>query len=118
MLPGFHIEKFDVDLSGIEGAIEKNIPQATKTLMSIILDDSNFFIPKDTGALERSGRVDYDTLEIVWDIIYARRLYFGEGMQIRRNTNPAASPQWFEKARAEHEDNWLDIFGQVLTEGF
>lgn len=91
-----------------------------------ILSDCADFVPYETGALRRSGRVDEgsDKVSVTWGgdedtSRYARVQYFGVGLSHDTAANHANAPRarhhWFEGARAEREQAWRDMFAREFT---
>jgi hypothetical protein len=74
-----------------------------------VLKDSNFFIPKQEGYLERSSllhsRIGEGHLE--WNTPYARRLYYNPQYNFSKDVNPNAQGLWFEAAKALHKEEWV-----------
>ena len=91
-----------------------DVRKAQYLLAEQALKDSNFYIPKDTGALEVSSRIREDGEEISWNTPYARRLYYGVNFNFSTDVNPNARALWFEYAKARHMGDWLKIMGKVL----
>jgi len=97
------------------GMIESKVLEATKkaqfALDQQVLKDSNFFIPKDTGELERSS-IRFSKLgegHIEWNTIYARRLYYNPQYNFSHDINPNAMGLWFEEAKARNVMDWVRI---------
>lgn len=110
--------------------LDKNIREAQKKLDMQVLADANFYIPQQQGALLGSGHIVKDG-EISWNTPYAHYQYEGElylatngsswaqkherkyptGMPLKQGTeiNPLASNHWFEKAKEQNLDQWVDI---------
>lgn len=84
------------------GAAQKKIDQE-------VLKDSNYFIPKDTGELERSSIRASQIGEgvIKWDTPYSRRLYYNPQYNFSGETNPNAQGLWFEAAKAMFLVDWV-----------
>lgn len=78
---------------------------------------ANTYIPKKTGALENSMRVEStgkNSAQIIWnprDIKtgeeYAKKVYWLPQSSINRKINPLASSMWFHFAKAAHFKEWL-----------
>jgi hypothetical protein len=97
------------------GMIESKVLEATKkaqfALDQQVLKDSNYFIPKDTGELERSS-IRFSKLgegHIEWNTIYARRLYYNPHYNFSHDINPNAMGLWFEEAKARNVVDWTRI---------
>lgn len=80
--------------------------RAQKALDSQALKDSNYYIPKQEGFLERSGlgSVPGSGL-LIWAASYAKRMYHFGGTPSKK-VNPNASVKWFERARAIRAKAW------------
>jgi hypothetical protein len=106
-LPGV---KVAFDRAGARARIEKRISQAQAILDGQVMKDSNYFIPKRDGDLEKSvlGSQLGSGL-LVWAIEYARKLYHGVGFRFSKDVNPNASPKWFERAKAQFKDKWVKL---------
>lgn len=74
------------------------------------LFDSNRFIPKDSGDLERSGRIEEKEgfTVFTWRARYARRLYYST-TSLRLTVNPDASHAWFDLAKTNFLGQWIKI---------
>ena len=91
----------------------KNVTDmAEKVLAERILFDSNRFIPKDSGDLERSGRVESQNF-ISWNSCYAKEQYYATSMP-RRSVNTNASRRWVEVATKLERENWLKAMISIL----
>lgn len=100
-----------VDAPAIEGKVIEATQKAQFALDQQVLKDSNFYIPKDTGELERSGirfsRPGEGHIE--WNTPYARRLYWNPQYEFSTDVNPNARGVWFEEAKARHVTDWARI---------
>lgn len=122
--------------------IERNIREAQKLLNEQVVADSDPFVPFQQGALRGNviypdgiygGLIEYNTL-------YAHYQYYGEvygpnipirdsegnivgwysppskqptGKDLTYHT-PGTSDHWFEKAKAEHKDEWVRLVKQTM----
>lgn len=100
-----------VDAPAIEGKVMEATEKAQFALDQQVLKDSNFYIPKDTGELERSSirfsRPGEGHIE--WNTPYARRLYYNPQYNFSKQPNPNSSGLWFEEAKARHVRDWARI---------
>ncbi|MEN1938974.1 minor capsid protein [Paenibacillus sp. 102] len=100
-----------LDTQAIEGKVLEATEKAQFTLDQQVLKDSNFYIPKDTGELERSSLRFSRPGEghIEWNTPYARRLYWNPQYNFSQDVNPNARGLWFEEAKARHVTDWARI---------
>lgn len=89
----------------VEKTVEWSIPEVSQAF----LDDSNYYLPMDTGDLKRSSIIwsDFDTGHLEWRTPYARRLFYNPQYNFSTDTNPNASGLWAEKAKKENEKKYL-----------
>jgi hypothetical protein len=105
--------KFDVDVRVNESKLKRKAESAHKAaqmqLDQDVLKDSNYFIPKETGELERSGirHTKPGTGQVVWKTAYAKRLYYNPQYNFSKDVNPNARGLWFEAAKSLHKKDWL-----------
>lgn len=100
--------KFDFDenkaITKLEGVTEK----AQFLLDQQVLKDSNFFIPFDSGDLEKSGVIASGGGEVQWSTPYAKRQYYEDNNK-SKDSNPNARYKWFEFAKASKLKVWEAI---------
>lgn len=99
------------DLNKITSKLEKGSENAMLILSSQVLQDSNYYIPKRDGFLETSSLIHsrLEDGELVWNTIYARRLYWNPQYNFSKDVNPNAKGLWFEHAKSEHIRQWEDV---------
>lgn len=101
------------DKSKLKAKINTAASSGQRALAQQILKDSNFFIPKDEGTLERSGVIATDASFVSWNTPYARAQYHGLPNK-STDMNPNASMKWFEVARSRYLPVWIKIFKAVM----
>jgi Minor capsid protein len=106
------------ELGGIRETVNDAIKAGQKQLDQEVLKGSNYFIPKDTGELERSGvrASQIGKGKIVWDTPYARRLYYNPQYNFSRDSNPNAQGLWFEAAKARFFSDWVRMTQQIVNQ--
>lgn len=92
----------------ISDRLKKNTRRIQANLDALIMGDSNFFIPKKTGTLEKSSIINTQIGSgvIVWRTPYARAQYYGDNLDHSRQLNPNACSRWFEAAKARWLEKW------------
>lgn len=107
-----------MDTQAIESKVLKATEKAQFALDQQVLKDSNYFIPKDTGELERSsirfsrpgeGHIEYNTP-------YARRIYYGVDFNFSKDVNPNARALFFEEAKARNVRDWARLVEQTIKD--
>lgn len=105
--------KVNFDTSKLKRKQENSRNDAQFNLDNQVLKDSNFFIPKQEGYLEKSGilhsRIGKGHIE--WKTPYARRLYYNPQYNFSKDVNPNAQGLWFEAAKAIHKKDWAEVAG-------
>lgn len=118
-----------VEISLDTDRLDRNIKEAQKKLDMQVLSDSNLYIPQQQGSLMGTGRIIKDG-EISWDTPYAHYQYEGElylaangsswahkheqkyptgiPLEQSKKINPLATDHWFEKAKEQNLEQWLD----------
>ncbi|MBM6648991.1 minor capsid protein [Bacillus sp. RIT 809] len=100
-----------MDTQAIESKVLKATEKAQFALDQQVLKDSNYYIPKDTAELERSG-VRFSRPgegHVEWNTPYARRLYYNPQYNFSTDVNPNAQGLWYEAAKAAKLDNWVKL---------
>jgi len=77
------------------------------------------FVPKETGALERSATLhsDWGAGQIIYATPYARRLYHNPQFQFSKNVNPMAGAYWDRRAAMVRMQNfWKPEFARIVAQ--
>ncbi|MBM7585847.1 hypothetical protein JOC86_002389 [Bacillus pakistanensis] len=112
--------KVNLDEAKLKTKREQSKQAAQMQLDQDVLKDSNFFIPKETGELERSSfrhsRIGLGLL--VWKLPQARRLYYNPQYNFSKDANPHAQGLWFEAAKALKRPEWMKEIGRKYAKYF
>lgn len=102
----FRVRYQEVDRQILDEAIE----YGQFILDNLVIQDSNYFIPMDTHTLERSALINtrLGSGLVVWQTPYARKLYYNTNANFSKDQNPNARALWFEAAKAQKRDIWLE----------
>ena len=99
-----------LDKQGIKKDAQARIQRAQMVLDEQIAKDSNYYIPKRDGDLERSvfGSLFGSGL-LVWAVQHARKMYHGVGFNFSKDVNPNARAEWFEWAKKIRIKEWVKV---------
>lgn len=95
----------DLYESAIMRKIEDRTSRAQYVLDNRVAADSNYFCPMDTGDLQGSVFPIQGDGELEWNEPYAKKQYYN-GPNKSKDSNPNASMQWFEHAKARNLKDW------------
>ena len=125
--------KTEIDSKRISAQMDQRVRKGRMMLKSEIARDCSPYLPFANGYLEKSVNrsIGKDDPYLVWDIIYARFLYYGKLMlgvsshsawakkyerKVEKNTDlkyrklrPQAGPYWFERRKPGRIQKWLKI---------
>jgi len=110
--------RVNANVSGIRDTVNEAVKAGQKQLDQEVLKGSNYFIPKHTGELEKSGvrASQIGKGKIVWDTPYARRLYYNPQYNFSKDANPNAQGLWFEAAKARFFSDWVRMTQQIINQ--
>ncbi len=89
---------------------------AQKRLDSEVVRCCSPYVPMRDGNLMRSGinGTKLGSGQVIWNAPYARRQYYGLNFHFSTDKHPQACAQWFEKAKAVHKKEWLDVVKKTI----
>lgn len=79
-----------------------------------IMKDADPFVPMDTGTLAGSAIRASEKDRIIYNMPYAKRLYYGIKFKFSRDKHPQATHHWIEAAAARHKEAWGRYLAQLL----
>lgn len=81
-----------------------------------VIQDSNEFVPMDTGLLASTviGNSNIGRGLIVYATKYAKRLYYGVSFSFSKDKHPKATHHWFEKAKSIWLQTWIDGVRKIM----
>lgn len=105
-----------LDAKKIEARIETKAKKITPQLASMVLSDSNYFVPVKTSVLEKSAITNSRINEgvLIWSTPYARAQYYGEDFDHSQQHNPSACAKWYEAAKARWLDKWVRFTNELF----
>lgn len=103
--------KVKTNFAGAFKKVERKTKRTQLILDQQIVKDSNFYAPLADGLLIGSSLIasEMGKGKLVWDTPYSRKLYWNPEYNFSTDKNPNAGGNWFERAKAEHLSEWLQI---------
>ena len=99
--------KIEFDENETEKRIKERVYQVQPRFDNLVMRDSNFYCPHDTGTLQKSvitsSRLGSGLL--TWNTPYAKAQYYGYPNKSKHH-NPNATGKWFETAKANKIKEW------------
>ena len=103
----------------------KKMEQHNKIVLSQITrevnKDMNPYVPKRTGALERSSLNNsiYNKGLIIYNTQYARKLFYNPtGVTFNRSINSKATERWDLAAKKDNVNKWVRLYGKLTGKTF
>lgn len=86
--------KVKVDMSGVKGKLNRicNNKQLGNKLSSAAAKGMDKYVPYRTGALSRSVR--NTPFKVTYSTPYAKRVYYGQGMNFNKEHHDEATAEW------------------------
>jgi hypothetical protein len=105
-----------VHLEGMNRRLsDAKLDSAQKQLVESVGQDSNHYVPVDTGALHDNMEYGANFTEVIWPANYAKAVYNADSVHPAPNrlgTDPHT--QWFEYAKSKHVREWADVVKDAL----
>lgn len=106
--------KIEINGDNIKQKVEQAFQQSLPKLSELILTDCNKYCRHDNGILIESGHAEDGGARIVYDTLYAKRVYYTGTPRTHMNLN--ASLLWCEVARKKHQSQWTTQANKLLKE--
>lgn len=93
-----------------------NKQRAKLALTSQMATDMEKYVPLKKGVLRANLTITPDRLS--YGAVYARAQYYGTNgiVSFHNYTEPGTGPKWDEKAKANHMEEWKEMFVEGLSE--
>ncbi|AZS49218.1 hypothetical protein BpsS140_00025 [Bacillus phage vB_BpsS-140] len=103
-----------LEIDGLADRLKKSGESAQRALDEQVLKDSNFYAPLDYGDLIASGdsNTTFGSGRVIWWTPYAARLYWNPQYNFSLDRNINAGGLWFEVAKSNRLQQWLQIVGK------
>lgn len=101
--------------------MKKNLPKAKYETLHEIIEDTEPYIPYDTGRLNDSVGLNIERGTIIYDTPYAafafNPMYKGKTKLYNREHHPLAQGNPYKESQRINKKKWAETFKRVLTEG-
>ena len=111
--------KVNIDTRKCVGRFGPKYSKAQQFLDNEVLRDCTPYVPVRTGNLFMSGitGTKLGSGKIVYNASYARKVYYGLGMNFSKKKHPQACAQWFEKVKPLKKAQWIASARKIMKEG-
>ena len=105
-----------INTAALLGKFEKRKEAAQVYLDNEVMRSTEQYVPMDTGTLARSAQLATKPGEgqVLYDTPYARKLYYGEGINFATDKHPKATAKWLEASKAVHVKDWVSGVKKIL----
>lgn len=99
----------------VKGRISELSSKGQELLDSEVLKSSNVFIPMDSVELLRSSlrSTNFGSGRVIWDTVYARRLYYNPDFNFSKDKNTNAQGLWYEAAKSKDLTSWISMISKL-----
>lgn len=114
------VKQAELNHAKVEKKKRKAKEAAQMQLDQDVLKDSNYYIPAREWILRDSSirASQIGKGKLIWDTPYGRRLYYNPQYNFSTDKNPHAQGLWFEAAKAEKREDWLDNAAKKYAQFF
>lgn len=111
------MSKVRADMSGISSKLARIAKDSGlgSFLASEAAKGMSKYVPRRTGALSHSAQAS--PFKVTYSMPYARRVFYGVGLNIRTDVNPLASARWSDKYVEEGGAEELGKVGTAYLKG-
>lgn len=105
--------KIIVDISRAKKKLsEDSMRRGKVAVANQMLLDMDQYIPKKSGSLRASGKVEGSGNAVTFNTVYARAQFYGTNgiVTFGRYTEPGTGKRWDDKAKDNHLEGWVDKF--------
>lgn len=110
--------KIKINIPGTVNRFSPKFQKAQKWLDNEVLKDSDPYVPMRTGTLAGSGirGTTIGSGELVYNVPYAKSVYYARKRNFSKAQHPQACAQWFEKAKAAKKKDWIKGVNEIVKE--
>lgn len=111
--------RVNINVSQLTERVADGVALAQQRLDAMIVEDSNFYCPQETGTLQKSAIIHTKIGSgcVMWKTDYAHKQYYGLSFDHSKGRNPNATARWFETAKAKQLSHWVKTVEQVVKNG-
>lgn len=104
------------NVAKVKARLNAKVKRAQLKLDTQVIADSNYFVPKITSTLEKSGIINtvIGSGLVLWHTPYASRQYYGENFDHSKQKNSNACAKWFEAAKARWLEKWRRLVNDEI----
>lgn len=106
-----------IDTAVLLGKFARRTEAAQVYLDNEVMRSTESYVPFDTGTLARSTQLATKPGDgqVLYDTPYARKLYYGDGMNFATDKHPKATARWLEASKAVNLKTWISGVNAILA---
>ncbi len=102
--------QINVDLKSAQQKLSnQSLDRGKFAMTNQMVVDMNPFVPMQEGILRGTGHVTRSNDELIWDTVYAARLFY---MYMYNYSTPGTGPRWDLKSKGLYMDDWKRVFAR------
>lgn len=110
---------FADNIKYMQSQLQKQKNAIVPIIANEFLKDSNYFVPFDTGSLQKSSLINSQLSKgiLIWRTPYAERIWNGYNYKFSKDSNPNATYEWAEKAKIKHANKYKKMAVNIAKQG-
>ena len=111
--------KVEFDAATLVAKYHSRGKAAQVVLDEMVLTDTDPYVRYRTGALARSAHTasHIGRGKVIYDTLYAKKVYYDKNGHVSRDVHPLATPFWFEESKKKNFKSWMAAVDKILKEG-
>ena len=108
--------RLDLDKEKVVSRFNPKFSQAQMWVDTTVIADCDQYVPFRDGFLAKSAILGtkIGSGEVVYNVPYAKRQYYGMSFKHNKDKHPTACAQWFEKAKGVRKQYWIDGANKIV----
>jgi len=98
--------------------LKRNEEEASKLVLREMLQDSDRYVPHDTGKTRLESKINETKRIVSWSNEYVEFIFWGIYMNFQKTNNSEAQSMWTDRATERYSDKWAEIYSDTILKSF